>query len=184
MDLTDLWNGLKEAMNPGSSAIYTAPGQSYGPAVSRTTRVPIQFRSGLPGGGAGLYIPPANSSVNQPIPSGAVIKVDPTSADFQTTYKGNVTPVVQHEAAHAILEPKNTDYEALANQNKAYSQVADKLGDSRLGFQPAEIPAYMSESGAASRWGLPQNLVDLYRNQMSQGLPAATAAAYTRNLGK
>lgn len=184
MDFTDLINNLKEYINPGSSAMHTAPGQTYGPAVSRTTHVPIDFRQ-LDDEASGKYDNRFSSMLGKYIPGNhGQITIDPTSSDFKNTYQGNVTPVVQHEAAHAILEPKLNDpaYDALALKNKQFAPIADKIN--RAGYLPAEVPAYMSEAGASQRWGVPQNIVDIYRQQFQQGLDPATAAAYGRNLGK
>lgn len=187
MDLTDLLNSIKEMVRPGSSAIQTAPGQTYGPAVSRTTGVPINYRP-LDGLGSGQYQNRYTSMLGQMLPGNrGEISIDPTSKDFQQTYGSNSAPVVQHESAHAILEDKFTDpdYKALADKNPAYRPIANKID--RDGYSPAEIPAYMSESGAAQRFNIPQNLVDLYRSHMSQQLQTIdpeTATAFTKNMGK
>lgn len=185
MDFTDLANSIKEYLRPGSSAMHTAPGQTYGPAVSRVSRVPITFRPDLPGAASGDYRNQYDSAFGQAIPNNhPVIRIDPTASDVQSTYGGNVHSVLKHEIAHSILEGQSPDYEKLAATNPEYNTIAAQMGNSRAGFQPAEVPAYMAESGAAQRWNVSPNLVNMYRQHLMSGLDPATAAAYARNMGK
>jgi|SRR5579859_2308209 len=186
MDFTDLINSIKEAVSPGSSAIRTAPGQTYGPSMSIQGHVPINYRH-LNGRESGEYqtyfTKPANPLSKAAPTMTQQITIDPTSTDFNTTYGGNVNPVIQHEVAHSILEkPGNVDYDKLAATNPAYARVLSQLSGRVV--NPSEVPAYMSEGGAAQRWGVPQNIVDVYRQNMVQGLDPAVAQAYASNLGK
>lgn len=185
MDLTDLTNMIKEKLWPGSTAIQTAPGQTYGPAQALVTRTPITFRQGLPGGASGIYSNQFDSALGQAIPTNhPVIRVDPTTSDVANTYGGDVKPVIHHEIAHAVLESQNPGYEKLATSNPEYNTIATQMGTNRQGFQPAEIPAYMAEPGAAARWNVSPNLVDLYRQHLMNNLDPATAAMYQKNMGK
>lgn len=183
MDLTDIINAMKEHFHPGSTAMRIAPGETVGPSVSRLTRVPIQYRPNLGDGISGQMGPRFDLNALQMLTGNKpVIKIDPTSSDFHTNYDNNVNPVLKHEITHSVLEGANLsdeDYEALATKNPYYSKIAPYLA-SRGGYSPAEVPAYVQEPGAATRYGIPQSLIDLYRSTMLQQLQQRNPAMATR----
>lgn len=183
MDLTDITNSIKEWLHPGSTAMQIAPGQTVGPSVSVQGRVPIQYRP-MDGRTTGEYRYNESSPFGGGTPkqTDQHITIDPTTQDFKQVYGSDVNPVIHHEVAHAILEKSPTNYDKLAEQNPAYQDIIRQLSGRVV--NTAEVPAYMSEPGAAQRWNVPQSLVDVYRQHMTQQLPADVAAAYQRNLGK
>lgn len=189
MDFHGLWDALKERMSPGSTAIQTEPGQTYGPAESRLTRVPITFsQTAMPQNQSGEYVGPTPIGQKY-LGSKGQITINPTSSDVMDNYKGNVNAAIKHEIAHSIVMPATTDdnLEQMARQNPAYSNVESHLAQSeRGGWAPAEASSYMAEPNAA-RYGISDDLQSLYRknfvNQLS-GVNPAAAQLYQRLIGQ
>lgn len=182
MNLSDLWDSLKEVVRPGSSAVYTAPGQSYGPAVARTTRVPIQFSNNpnVPGTGQYFQTPStALGSVMSHIMQPKIV-INPTSEDARSNYGTNMDSVIKHEIAHSVLEPhmNDADYEKLAQTNPYYKQMYTALDKSRL-VNPAEVPAYAAEKDM-SQYGIPGDLQQLYRNSLVKQLQTSNPKLATQ----
>jgi len=193
MDFTDLINNIKERISPGSSAIHTAPGQSYGPSVSvHGGHVPIKYiTTGNATGTYQTYFDREGGPFGKPTyKASPQITINPTTQDFRENYGSNVNPVIHHEVAHAILEkPRSydgvtgaTDYDTMAARNPVYEQILPKLSGRIV--NTSEVPAYMSESGAAQRWNIPQNIVDVYRNNFASQLTPEARDEYVKNLGR
>ncbi len=169
MDLQSLAANIKEYFNPGSSAIYTAPGQSYGPAESRLSRVPIHFNAGGPDNMSGLYT--AHGIGNRTI-GNPQIDIYPNSQDMQKNFKGNVGGAIKHEIAHSILspDPKGEDLmEQAATGNPQYESVMKRIAATRAGNMTNEVPATMAEPNP-ERYGVSANMRAQYISNMLQQL--------------
>lgn len=171
MTIADLMNSLKEMVNPGSTAIQTAPGQTYGPAVSRLTRTPINFsQTAMPEDQSGDYTLQNGTGS---------ITVNPKSSDIAANYGGNVNSAIKHEIAHSIVMPVTTQAQRtqMANSDPMWQQAAQNLqGIGRGGQMSNEVPAYMAEPDA-SRYGIPDSLQSLYRKNFVNSLSTVSPTA-------
>lgn len=178
----DLISMIREYFRPGSTAVYTQPGQSYGPAQARLTRAPITFGP-LEHNMNGMY-----SARMGPIGGG--IQIDPTGNDVSKSYNGDVGNVIKHEIAHSILSNTPEDYDNLltmASRNSHYWAMAKGLThSSRGGDMPNEVPAYAAESNP-ERYGISQQDRDAYLHTLLDQLRSTDlvkASQYSRLIGK
>ncbi len=168
--MAGLLDFLASFMQPPQATV-VGDGVTYGPAVSRITRTPIQFSNSL--GVAGQYDPNSKS-----------ITVNPANAN-------DVGAVIRHESVHAALD--SPALAALMQGPQAQSLMARMpkfIGDAQ-----AELPAYLAtnEAGArtASGYGTEQfppadrkAALDEIIQSMPRHYPASTAAAYRRLITK
>lgn len=152
MDLQSLAASLKEMFSPGSSAIYTAPGQSYGPAVSRLTRTPIKFTTSLGRDINGVYN--EDLALLPGKPPTTSISINPKSDEIQAGMP--ISDIIRHEDIHALLDktlskasgPNADTYQALSmmqDENKYHPSIQAALQGHRGGYLPVEVPAYAGQ---------------------------------------
>lgn len=168
MDIMDLVNSAREYMRPGSTAVWTKPGQSYGPAVSRLTRTPINFKDDP--------LHPNLSGEFNTVPDNFLTRILPKS--LQDTSQITVYPKakdttdisssIRHEDTHATLDSlSRKDFLNLADRNPAYDLIEKKLGQAgRGGFAPAEVPAYMAETDPSNPYKISPDLRNAYVKRM------------------
>lgn len=143
MNLSDLISNL---MSKKFSALQTEPGVTYGPAVSRSSRTPIQYGS-LPANRSGEFNPQTDT-----------IKIDPI--------KGNVPAVTRHESVHALLSKLPNSGTAQSQAAPGFSSIAERMHGSVAGNMEDEVPAYMAMQPKPQFYGIS----DDQRNAYMQGL--------------
>lgn len=185
MDLMDL---VREYFRPGSTAMYTEPGQSYGPAVSRHTRTPISFSNRYGPQENGRYI--TDPDLAPGIKSQPRIVINPQSNEIKRYH--NIKDVINHEDTHALLDqtmrkyigPKGDTEEALSilkGENPFHEQLSNELSlAGRAGYMPAETPAYAVEKKSGV-YGVDPFTRSGYLQQMIstlQGIDPKAASTY------
>lgn len=145
-------------------------GITYGPAVTRKTRVPIEFSRFDDREQSGTYNGPSlipqllNLLPFIPHSTGS-IKIDPTSPDNTNLHKS-----INHEEIHSLLQDLSFtgSLDKLQSQNPYYKTIASKLSG-RGGDPIQEVPAYM---GAFEPKTLPvdQSTRDSYVNYLANQL--------------
>jgi len=183
MDLESLSDSLKEFFRKGSSAFYTAPGQSYGPAQSRWSQTPIRYSPNVPDPGlAGI------TDTNQF--GHSKITMYPNSDEFRTNYGGNQSDIVRHESAHAILDSmpdSDAQLASMTSKNPSFNPVQQQLtAQQRFGNMTSEAPAYAVEKGMSQRYGVPEQQRQQFLENMHAQLSTVDpkrAAMYARLAG-
>ena len=163
MDLNELAQYFRHVIG-GSGESYrdpSDPSTSYGPAMSRIGKVPIQFSPTSDTGGQ--YDPSILSlitplSMHRYLTTGhGQITINPFDPDIKTGpgSQSTVGDAVRHEDIHAVLDPLGQDRLAeMVRNNPYYDKVVKdlKVAD-RLGSGPLEVPAYIGENRNWSSYG-------------------------------
>lgn len=124
----------------------TADGTTYGPAMSRVTRTPIEYGE-LPPHRSGEFYPDKDS-----------IKIDPN--------KGNVPQVTRHEQIHALLNKLPMAGAPQTTSAPGFMDIARVIQPQIAGDIENEVPAYMGQQSNSGFYGIS----DAQRNQYMQGL--------------
>lgn len=127
-------------------AMQTEPGVTYGPAVTRISRTPIEYGE-LPPNRSGEFYPDRKS-----------IKVDPR--------KGNVHTVTRHEQIHAILDNLPMGGAPQTTSAPGFMDIARVIQPQVAGEMEHEVPAYMGQQQNSNFYGISDN----QRNMYMQGL--------------
>lgn len=120
--------------------------QTYGPAVTRRGRTPIQFRPLDQGSGQFQGTPDIQSLLKNPSliaqallgKNRGTINIDPSASENQVP--GGMGNTIRHEDIHSILYPLGDS--ASANQSPGYLDIARALSG-RSGNTAFEAPAYV-----------------------------------------
>lgn len=154
MTLMDhLLNYFSSAPQP----VRTGPGQSYGPAVSRITRTPINFTDQMS----------AAKNAGEYDPSTKAITVNPRIDDPGET--------VRHESIHALLDrvPQSS---AIAGSSSGYPEIQQVL--SRVGGDPRhEVPAYLGSAAGSQFVGLTDQMRQQFLDDFTRRLRLANSGA-------
>lgn len=149
-------------------------GTTYGPAVTRRTRVPIEFgkfdNEQQSGGFSGPSLVPQILNLLSFLPSSmrsnGSIKIDPTSPDNTNLHKS-----INHEEIHSLLQDLSFSgsLDHLQSANPLYKAIASKL-TGRGGDPIQEVPAYMGAFEPAQNPGVEQSQRDSYVNYLANQL--------------
>lgn len=118
---------------------------SYGPAMSRRTRTPIQFTSNLPAGQSAEYDPAGFSNISEflsnpslipALLSKGMIRVNPAVSK-------DVNASIRHESVHGLLSPIEDFARSTAQQLPSFAPAAQQLKSQfKSGDMRDEVDAY------------------------------------------
>lgn len=160
----------------------TAPGETYGPAMSRRTRTPIMFTDRLGPDSNGLFLTNPKFQMHAPygkIRDNPLIKINPLSDEI--TSKATTIPnVIRHEDTHALLEntlrgsigpngDTRTAMRILQSENPYYSDIESRLRGQREGFLEDEVPAYATQPDY-QQFGIPPPIRNGYVGSLIKSL--------------
>lgn len=147
MDISAL---IAQMLSRQPNVVQGADGTTYGPAVSRISRTPIEFSENMPSSRTqGEFIPAENK-----------IRVNPNSKGYP------VNQVLRHEQIHAVLNGLPGAGQQVAQQVPGYKEIADRVAGAGTGNMADEVPAYMGQSPTPQIYGISQD----QRNAYIQGL--------------
>ena len=112
------------------------PGETYGPAIARFSRTPIDFVKEFPGepGKAGEFYSKDNR-----------IEVSPESAKNLFGRDYGVGDTIKHESTHAIMSPESyIVQEGIARSQPGFSRISKAVSSKFEGPPGLEVPAQMA----------------------------------------
>ena len=165
--LGDLAKGLYDSLLNRNAPIHQ-DGVTYGPAMTRVGRTPLNFTDTEQKFTGGFYQPTAFTK--------GQIAINPTTKD-----EGDVHATIAHEDIHSILDKldQSGQLEKMSKENPYFDKVADALNKTRAGDMYAEVPAYMGAYSPAFAKDVPADLRSMYtkyfQGQLAKADPDAAA---------
>lgn len=153
-DILDSLLGYLRGLNASNGVMRTAPGETYGPAVSRITRTPIRFTENLS----------AAQNNGEYDPATKTIAINPKA-------QSDVPTMIRHESIHALMDQVPGSGQ-MAAQSSGFPDIAKQMAG--VGGDPShEAVAYLGSYPTSQFRGLSDQIREGFLNDFGSKLSAA-----------